>query len=290
MQHSCDETARMVANFRRLKAINPNVTTLAYFSTCANFPHYATAATFAAQPSLLLHNSSGGFVHTHVPGFTWPAVTVFDVSQPAARKVIVDACVAAVATGAVDGFFLDRVDDGCFQRDYGHTLDPAKSAALPQARETLAQEIQAAIGAERLVVANHMFALDGVSGAMDEAWSVGHGANGAAGIWQTLAECDKANKAVEAHCSNDNLDSIAAFLIGAGPLALFGTGSWSFTGSAGPAWSDLYDKPLGKPLGPAVLQRDPAGRGNVSMVRHFARGTTVSFCLNTSKGAIQWGQ
>jgi hypothetical protein len=91
----------MIANFKRLKALNPKVTTLAYFSSCANFPHYATASAFAKHPSLLLHDVNGSLVHTHVPGFTWPAVTVIDVTQPKARQIIVDACVAAVASGAV---------------------------------------------------------------------------------------------------------------------------------------------------------------------------------------------
>jgi hypothetical protein len=47
---------------------------LAYFSSCANFPHYATASAFAKQPSLLLHDVNGSLLHTHVPGFTWPGL------------------------------------------------------------------------------------------------------------------------------------------------------------------------------------------------------------------------
>lgn len=99
----CDETARMVANFARLKDINPNVTTLAYFSSCANFPHYWTASRFAAEPALLLHDTDGALITTHVPGFSWPNVSVIDVTQKAARDIIVGACITAIESGEVDG-------------------------------------------------------------------------------------------------------------------------------------------------------------------------------------------
>ena len=195
-------------------------------------------------------------------------------------------------TLAKDGFFFDRVDDGCFQRDYGHLIDKNTSAALPAARETLVREVQAAIGPDRLIVANHMFDLLGVSGAMNEGWAVGHGANGASAIWKNLAECDRNKKVVEAHLTGAvNNDTVAAFLIGAGELALFGSGGWDFKGGVEQIVSrwylDFYDRPLGLPLGPAMPVTDAAS-GNVSMVRRFALGTEARFCLNTSRGEVHW--
>jgi hypothetical protein len=192
-----------------------------------------------------------------------------------------------------DGFFFDRVDDGCFQRDYGRIIAKNVSNALPAARERLVQEVQAAIGADRLIVANHMFDLSNVSGAMNEGWSVGHGPNGASAIWKNLARCDSNNKVVEAHLSgNVNNDSVAAFLIGAGELALFGSGGWDFKGDVkqiASRWhAEFFEMPLGLPLGPAQAFKDDSG--NITMVRRFQSGTTARFCLNTSRGEVEWAK
>ena len=287
----CDQTARMVAKFARLKVLNPNVRTLANISSCANFPHYWTATQFAANPKMLLHDTAGKLITTHVPGFSWrPNVSVMDVTQKAARDIIIGACITAIESGEVDGFFFDRVDDGCFQRDYGKRLDPVIDKALPAARRTLVQEVQAAIGKDKLVVANHMFELPNVTGAMNEAWGVRKNPeDGAKAIWQNLAECEGNDKLVEAHCSSGPTDdTVAAILIGAGPLALFGSGGWSFKGDGGPVWvPEYYDRPLGKPIGPATAETDAAS-GNVTMVRTFSTGTVARFCVNTSKGDIAW--
>ena len=134
-----------------------------------------------------------------------------------------------------------------------------------------------------------MFDLEHVSGAMNEGWEVGKGPDGARAIWENLAECEANNKLVEAHLSSAvNDDSVAAFLIGAGPLALFGSGGWSFTGAAFDRWvPEYYDRPLGKALGPAMAITDPQS-GNVTMVRKFTTGTVARFCVNTSTGDIAW--
>jgi hypothetical protein len=249
----------------------------------ANFPHYAIAATFAATPSLLLHNATGGLVHTHVPGFSWPNVTVYDVTQPMARQVIVAACRKVLQSGFIDGFFFDRVDDGCFERDYGHTLHPALAKALPAARELLVQEVQAAIGTDKLVVANHMFTIENVSGAMNEAWSLSKGPNGAASIWQNLALCNATDKVVEAHLIGGvNDDTVAAFLIGAGERALFGSGGWNFEGDGfGPRWNATYFERSVR-LVCADVSSDLCWS-----LQHDEEATRYSYCHHTSQAAAR---
>ena len=52
-------------------------------------------------------------------------------------------------------------------------------------------------------------------------------------------------------------------------------------------WSEDYDKPLGKPLGPAQNVTGPAGN-TTGLVRSFASGTKVSFDLGTGVDHIVW--
>ena len=72
----------------------------------------------------------------------------------------------------------------------------------------------------------------------------------------------------------------------AGKHHYFGAGSWTcdHTSREGVTWHSEYDKPLGEPLGPAVLGDDSVWR------RKFKLGTNVTYNAVTGSGSIDWAQ
>jgi len=80
------------------------------------------------------------------------------------------------------------------------------------------------------------------------------------------------------------VDSLAAFLIGAGDHSYYGTGGWISDSleDVQKRWSqELFERPLGKPLSKATMS-------GAVYERHFASGTWVEFNTKTNKGFIHW--
>ena len=102
-------------------------------------------------------------------------------------------------------------------------------------------------------------------------------AHGASLVYECHANCDPS--------ANECDSSIAAFLIGAGPGALWGFGSWvSASGNFSTRWVPEFERPLGPPNGDAVYD---AVTGMWS--RNFSSGTRVTFNALTNDGVIVWG-
>ena len=53
-------------------------------------------------------------------------------------------------------------------------------------------------------------------------------------------------------------------------------------------WSEDYDKPLGKPLGPATNITGNSGSTTTGLERSFESGTKVTFDLESGTGHIAW--
>jgi hypothetical protein len=118
---------------------------------------------------------------------------------------------------------------------------------------------------------------------------------------RALQEFAAAGRAVEAHagyhsdgsdnfCASPPINSLAAFLIGAGEGAYYACAPGWTTDPRWPAvadpWLDplpQYARLLGAPL--ANASRSPRGM----WTRHFASGTNVSFNAETGNGRIAWG-
>ena len=105
-------------------------------------------------------------------------------------------------------------------------------------------------------------------------------------------------------CTGDITDTLAAFLIHAGPQSYYGCGPWhcgvdvaanmTRCGSDGTSvesfWHPDYDRPLGPPLTDAVaLPAADGGARHPVLARTFAHGTTVKFDTATNRGEIHWG-
>jgi hypothetical protein len=81
------------------------------------------------------------------------------------------------------------------------------------------------------------------------------------------------------------LDSLAAFLIGAGNNSYYGTGDWIVhdLNDVQNRWCpNMFERPLGPPLANAT--KDASGVYH----RNFSSGTYVSFDTNANKGQIHW--
>jgi len=99
---------------------------------------------------------------------------------------------------------------------------------------------------------------------------------------ETLRDAAQKGMLMEVHthtCPPLEID-VAGFLVAAGENSFFGCGSWYEEGD-GPIWPEVFDKPLGAPMGPASVV------DNV-WTRSFASGTKVTLDLNHKTASIQW--
>ena len=184
-----------------------------------------------------------------------------DWANPAAAAHWSSQCAAQVASGVIDGCFVD----GLVSESFGGASAPQVKAAVVS--------MQQQIGSG-LVIANNAYRGEyypAAKGVMFEAFS-GGGKDGQ--MWvQLLLQAVQQGMVVEAHtkCPPTVID-VAGFLVAAGQHSYFGCGDWFYSG--GPLWfSDYYDKPIGNPLGPAKVE-------SKVWTRSFASGTAVVLDFN----------
>ena len=75
---------------------------------------------------------------------------------------------------------------------------------------------------------------------------------------------------------------LAAFLVAMGKYSYYVCGSWENYPANMSTWNPVYDLPLGKPQGDALLDKDLVWR------RTFSSGTSVSFDTKTNTGLVSW--
>jgi hypothetical protein len=97
----------MLAEARRIKRVNPNVSTLLYWNSILDFPQYTLHAKMLARPELMLYDNSTGDI-VRLDGGGHLGMDVFDFANPAARALFMSDCVNATLSGVVDGCYLDR--------------------------------------------------------------------------------------------------------------------------------------------------------------------------------------
>ena len=298
---------RFLAAARQVKAVNADAKILLYLNGLINFPAFRLYN--ATPPSLLLTNSSGERLHL-LPN----TGGVFDVRQAEMRKIFVADTKYAMASGAVDGVFIDRANWGekCQAGDNG--FDATTCAALPAAQQLMLQEITTALGPRAIVLAKD------TSGAPMNDWRVantvmtsdtfcssycrGCGSNPtAAPAWtpalrddciqsmETIANTSARGQISQSHAMGAMTDAvqrewgIACFLIGAGNLSYFsyadwGSGAWTM---AGTQWWPEYHYKLGAPLDPPLKKVE-----EFVYVRRFSSGTTVRVDVGKHVANVNW--
>ena len=263
-----------------------------YQNSMIDWPMYSTHAALIADPALRLRNASGGQA-------LYLGNWLFDVTVPAGRAVPAGLCAALASADAgatYDGCFIDR---GNVLGDFGPQalFSPAQTAAINAGHDAMLTGLVAQLaGAGKVALLNN-------NGNFSFAPALRMIEDFAATESCILALQELAGRGlrVEAHagyfadgsdasCAAPPINSLAAFLIGAGEGAYYACAPGWTTDPRWPAvadpWLDplpLYARPLGAPLGSAT--RTPQGM----WTRRFASGTNVSFNPKTGNGRIAWG-
>ena len=273
-------------------AVGESATLLFYQNSMIDWSMYSTHASLIANPQLRLKNASGG--DALFKGDTW----LFNVLSPQGRAIPIDLCVKLTTAdgGKVyDGCFIDR---GNFLGNFGPqaSFTPAQLVAINAGHDAMLSDIVAQLNREGKVALlnnNGNFSVDAAV-RMIEDFAATETCIGA------LQQFAAAGLMVEAHagyfadgtdkyCASPPINSLSAFLIGAGEGAYFACAPlWSSDPrwpSVADPWLDRlpqYTRPLGAPLADATKN----SRG--FWVRHFASGTNVSFNPLTGNGRIEW--
>lgn len=107
---SCDVESHMLTTLRRVRALNPRVTTMLYLNTLLLFPFYSLAERYIEQGALLIDSQTGKPVELRNDD-GMPGVLVPDFGQAAARALWMGEVEGWLATGLVDGIFADKWPD-----------------------------------------------------------------------------------------------------------------------------------------------------------------------------------
>ena len=313
MPHGSTED-RIVAAAQIVKAASPTATVLMYINGLINFPDSSLYNVTLADPSLLLKNTQGEKVDL-VDGYG-----VYDVRNPKMRKAFVDVALHGMASGAINGVFIDRANfcEGCVTRG---GWDNETCASMVPAQRQLMSELQDALGEGNITLAkehagtnfvdwqvvNAAMTSDAFCSSychecndtvtpLQNGWSVDSAQNCANSL-TTLAEMSARGQLTQSHAmgvfegphaAEGRTFTIAAFLIGAGELSYFSYANWAFGcwSMGGTAWWPEYDKPLGKPTSPPNT-KVPGEKWKYT--RSFSSGTTVTVDLLTRDVELKWG-
>jgi hypothetical protein len=237
--HSAEQ--KMIAEGKRLKQLNPKLEIMMYFAADFARTWYDTGVYFDKHPELELRNDSSGELVSKVQDGSSSSGHVgwyaFDYSQPAAVERWVKTFTDAVATGYIDGAFVDGLmsDSGwksSLLKGCNATHQAAFLAGLAAAQESLGQKL----GPNRLVFANMGDMRPGDNAQMMETFAA---QGGFIKILQGLAPHYVEVHARDTHAWKANL---ATFLLGAQPNAYWNLGSGGWLCDDWDVWFPEYDK------------------------------------------------
>ena len=107
---ACDVEAHMLATLRRVRALNPHVTTMLYLNALLLFPFYSLAERYIEQGALLLDSQTGQPIELRNDD-GMPGVLVPDFGKAVGRSLWMGEVEGWLATGLVDGIFADKWPD-----------------------------------------------------------------------------------------------------------------------------------------------------------------------------------
>ncbi|XP_065830202.1 uncharacterized protein [Oscarella lobularis] len=279
----CCTEDKILAVAKQIKAVNDSVYIIFYYNSMLDWNGYRLHEKLLKHPEFWLRNASGEPVR--IPGdhsFKQPkeGMLVFDLSTQAGRDFWASDCINATKSEYIDGCFADRAGEDTFQKN---TLSPETAKAYASGHVKVLQDLQKSLGDNVLMANNDL--VPGVGSTMIEGFR-----SDEKSILR-LQEAVAQNKLVEVHagysdsCRNIT-DTLAAFLIGAGEYSYYACSQVWFVDETHKnwlTWRPEYDKPLGKPTGPATKSGDV-------YTRQFASGTVAMFNAKTNKGNIKWAK
>ena len=207
---------------------------------------------------------------------------VYDYRQQVVIDFFIEKCINMTKSKYIDGCFIDRANQELTDGSFVHyAFNDTHKQIFAAGHDKMLQQLQQELNDnnQSIMISNN-YCPKGCIATMIE------GFGGNTGNIEKLLNYSKQGILVEAHANNKNCsdnisftNSLAAFLIGAGEYSYFGCSrDWYIE----PDWiidHPQYHKPLGKPMGDAVLE-------NHIWKRSFESGTNVTF--ENGVGTIIW--
>lgn len=275
----CCEEDLMVENFQRLKAVAPDVQTIAYTNSIIAYPWYKTVQDqFLKNSTYWLRNANGELQHnikqSSQTWYTW------DFSVPAVADIYKEQCLSMVRTGAVDSCYAD----GC--ENVPGPLDDAKRDAYTAGKHAMFVDLQDQIPGV-VMCGSGGGVMKGALASTVQNWGT-HGKYSVREIpMLQKAVAEGAMFSAKGHevCQNNGdpnhpavQTELAAFLVAAGEQSYFRCGDWGHTDVP---WYAVYDMPLGAPVSDASFVDGVYSRS-------FASGTSVTYYTGNETGVIHW--
>eukprot|EP00035_Acanthoeca_spectabilis_P001829 m.83066 g.83066 ORF g.83066 m.83066 type:complete len:474 (-) comp11171_c0_seq4:93-1514(-) len=304
---SCNEEGIIIDTHRRIKAINPGVSSVMYLNTLLDFPYYHIHGVFAAANALTIDSVTKKPISIRNDN-GMEGINVFGFDTEAGVQLYIEAIKNITASGVIDGFFGDKWAKGASQNKNGSWSICNKECGSVTASQAAAwnagkQKVLAAVTAE---VGDGPYYQNGgdfqgvgsnFAGYFNTCPWLRHGdpRDGIASVLGVLAnhtygyfdatgdqhdDTDPNDPAtLQGTCTGDCL---ARFLLAVEEGAFLGADGWDET----------YGLPLGNPLGPATYtaatRTSPA-----TLHRNFSSGTYVHFTYDASgvngSGVVFWG-
>ena len=304
-----------VESARQIKAIDPTITVLVWFDTVHIYEQdttldpdlkdrkyespWETSCTSGnfhggryldSHPSLLLMEENG--VKKALDGW---GCHIYNYANPAAQCYFQKMCLQMVASGVIDGCGVDasqshaREDQWQISKPVAERWNAGHASMLRGLRANMGNAIL--LGDADSVGASWGHLPDSADGVHAEHCRP---TNATILSLQRMARTQP-GKIIECHFQPDNdgylLDSLAAFLIGAGEGHFFGFGFWDDIPSLGGQpdfsdhWDDMFRRRLGQPLGDGTYYPQTH-----SWLRAFASGTQVTSTWHAPRTETEAGR
>ena len=193
--HASTMSANIVDTLRRVKAVDPEVSTVFYFNSVCNFPQYASLYDqYAAMPERWLYQESGEPVFLSCAGFensSYPSgMPIYNFAHPEVQQLWASECINATRSGVVDGCFSDRAVDGVPLQN----VSAADQAAYDAGHLLVHQAMQKEIG-DGPLVCNHCYGpphdnYTGVNAAQIESCVADESTLEILATWSVQQQCD----------------------------------------------------------------------------------------------------
>merc|ERR1712137_717211 len=269
---SCNTENYILGTAQQLKAANPQISVILYLNSMLNFPTYDLSGHYLQKPDLLLHDKYG-HVGTLQNDAGLGNLTVPDFSLAEARELWLKKISNTTSTGLIDGVFADKAvknankdqlcNHGCIE------LTAEKALAWGDGHINMVRDGHKQLG-------------DGVM--MRKAGSLASGESDASvyAEWASPPNQDNVEKILEmrkqvmgyvfAYAGKKcTTDTVTAFLMVLDSRVFLQCEDWL----------PEFDKHLGEPTGPAVVNGQ-------SWTRTFASGTRATWDAGSGSGSITW--
>ena len=280
---SCCEEDVYTALGAQIKALNASTKVIAYFHSNKAMTWFSVGQNLGSSPSACVNGDDAMNTTAPCTPVQGSKEFYYDYRKPAGAAAYADGCRRMIATGGVDGCFVD----GCLKVEapLGATARGAFVTAKMATLKTLQQQVPGP-----LICGSGGALNPDLAAAQVQAFSAKH-----AGWWGNMMHMNASASQgymFEAHghelCYNSNLSSpafqteYAAFLMFAQRYTYHICGSWC---GSDPVWPPVFDLPLGAPLGNATS----IDAGGEVWRRRFQSGTEVFFNRTSVTGRVSWG-